>query len=111
MRAESELALLAHTDSLTGLHNRRTLSDTLDKEWRRAKRTGTVFSLLFVDLDRFNAYNDTYGHQAGDDVLAAVARCIGNHIRRPADSAADEALYYAKATGRNKFALSGAMAA
>jgi diguanylate cyclase (GGDEF)-like protein len=88
MRAESELALLARTDSLTGLHNRRTFGETLDKEWRRARRSGTVFSLLFVDLDRFKAYNDTYGHQAGDDALAAVASCIGDHIRRPADSAA-----------------------
>ena len=88
MRAESELQLLARTDDLTGLHNRRTLGEILDIEWRRAKRTRTVFSLLFVDIDRFKAYNDTYGHQAGDDALAAVARCIGETIRRPADSAA-----------------------
>lgn len=47
-----------------------------------------MFSLLFVDVDRFKAYNDTYGHQAGDDALAAVARCIGDNIRRPVDSAA-----------------------
>src|SRR5260370_300426 len=79
MRAESELLLLARTDGLTGLHNRRTLGEILDLEWRRARRTRSVFSLLFVDIDRFKAYNDTYGHQAGD-----------------------EALYNAKATGRNK---------
>jgi diguanylate cyclase (GGDEF)-like protein len=47
-----------------------------------------VFSLLFVDIDRFKAYNDKYGHQAGDDALAAVARCIGENIRRPGDTAA-----------------------
>jgi diguanylate cyclase (GGDEF)-like protein len=88
MRAESELAMLARTDGLTGLNNRRTLGEILDQEWRRAKRTRSVFSLLFVDIDRFKAYNDTYGHQAGDDALAAVARCIGENIRRPADSAA-----------------------
>jgi diguanylate cyclase (GGDEF)-like protein len=88
MRAESELALLARTDGLTGLNNRRTLGEILDQEWRRAKRNRSVFSLLFVDIDRFKAYNDTYGHQAGDDTLAAVARCIGENIRRPADSAA-----------------------
>ncbi len=88
MRAESELLLLARTDGLTGLHNRRTLGEILDLEWRRARRTRSVFSLLFVDIDRFKAYNDTYGHQAGDDALAAVARCIGENIRRPADSAA-----------------------
>ncbi|KVR44342.1 sensor domain-containing diguanylate cyclase [Burkholderia ubonensis] len=88
MRAESELAMLARTDGLTGLNNRRTLGEILDKEWRRARRTRSVFSLLFVDLDRFKAYNDTYGHQAGDDALTAVAKCIGENIRRPADSAA-----------------------
>lgn len=88
MRAETELALLARTDGLTGLNNRRTLGEILDLEWRRARRTRSVFSLLFVDVDRFKAYNDVYGHQAGDDALAAVAKCIGEHLRRPADSAA-----------------------
>lgn len=88
LRAESELQLLARTDSLTGLHNRRTLGEILDREWRRARRARSVFSLLFVDIDRFKAYNDTYGHQAGDDALAAVARCIGDSIRRPGDTAA-----------------------
>jgi diguanylate cyclase (GGDEF)-like protein len=88
MRAESELVLLARTDGLTGLNNRRTFGEVLDREWRRARRSRSVFSLLFVDVDRFKAYNDTYGHQAGDDALAAVARCIGENIRRPADTAA-----------------------
>ncbi|MGY6163486.1 sensor domain-containing diguanylate cyclase [Paraburkholderia strydomiana] len=88
MRAESELRLLARTDGLTGLNNRRSLGEILEAEWRRAKRSRSVVSLLFVDIDRFKAYNDTYGHQAGDDALAAVARCITNCIRRPADTAA-----------------------
>ena len=87
-RAEAELRLLAATDTLTGLNNRRTLNDVLDKEWSEAKRAGTTFSLLFVDLDQFKTYNDTYGHQAGDDALAAAARCIVQSIRRPRDSAA-----------------------
>jgi diguanylate cyclase (GGDEF)-like protein len=88
MRAESELQLLARTDGLTGLNNRRSLGEILELEWRRAKRSQGVLSLLFVDIDRFKAYNDTYGHQAGDDTLAAVARCIADNIRRPTDSAA-----------------------
>ncbi|MGP8434213.1 sensor domain-containing diguanylate cyclase [Paraburkholderia fungorum] len=87
-RAEFELRLLARTDTLTGLNNRRTLDEVLAKEWSEAKRSGTVFSLLFVDLDRFKTYNDTYGHQAGDDALAAAARGIVQSIRRPQDSAA-----------------------
>ena len=88
MRAESELRVLARTDGLTGLNNRRSLGEILDAEWRRAKRTRSVVSLLFVDIDRFKAYNDTYGHQAGDHALATVARCITDSIRRPADTAA-----------------------
>ena len=88
MRAESELELLARTDGLTGLNNRHSLGEILELEWRRAKRSQSVLSLLFVDIDRFKSYNDTYGHQAGDDTLAAVARCITDNIRRPADSAA-----------------------
>lgn len=88
MRAESKLAMLAQTDGLTGLHNRRTLGEILDQEWRRARRTCSMFSLLFVDIDWFKVYNDTYGHQAGDATLAAVAKCIGDNIRRPLDHAA-----------------------
>jgi diguanylate cyclase (GGDEF)-like protein len=88
IKVENELALLAQTDGLTGLYNRRTLVEILNKEWRRARRTRSVLSLLFVDIDRFKAYNDTYGHQAGDDALAAVGQCISENIRRPADTAA-----------------------
>lgn len=88
MRAESEMILLARTDGLTGLNNRRTLGEILDQEWRRARRTRSAFSLLFVDIDRFKAYNDRYGHQAGDYALTAVARCIESSIRRPLDNAA-----------------------
>ncbi|WP_175750374.1 sensor domain-containing diguanylate cyclase [Burkholderia pyrrocinia] len=88
MRAESELVLLARTDGLTGLNNRRSFGEVLDREWRRARRASSIFSLLFVDVDRFKSYNDIYGHQAGDDALAAVARCIGENIRRPVDTAA-----------------------
>jgi diguanylate cyclase (GGDEF)-like protein len=87
-KAEAELMMLARTDSLTGLHNRRTLDETLEREWRRAKRSGRPLSILFVDLDHFKRYNDRYGHQAGDDALATVATCIAQHARRPADSAA-----------------------
>jgi diguanylate cyclase (GGDEF)-like protein len=88
MRAEAELQMLARTDGLTGLHNRRTLMETLEHEWRRARRTSTPLSLLFIDIDSFKPYNDTYGHQAGDDTLAAVARSVSGCIRRPGDSAA-----------------------
>jgi len=87
-RLESELMMLARTDSLTGLDNRRTLDETLKREWRLATRSGRPLSILFVDIDHFKQYNDRYGHQAGDDALAAVARCIADHIRRTGDTAA-----------------------
>lgn len=88
MRAQAELQLLARTDGLTGLSNRRTLDEILDGEWRRARRSGTPLSILFVDIDWFKDYNDTYGHQAGDDALIEVAMCIMHAIRRPGDRAA-----------------------
>ncbi|RZF24517.1 sensor domain-containing diguanylate cyclase [Paraburkholderia sp. UYCP14C] len=88
IRAEAELKMLARTDGLTGLHNRRTLGEILEQEWRRARRSHRAFSLLFIDIDCFKSYNDTYGHQAGDDTLAVVARCISSNIRRPGDNAA-----------------------
>ncbi|MEM5390069.1 diguanylate cyclase [Paraburkholderia phymatum] len=87
-KAELMLTMLSRTDSLTGLNNRRALDELLDHEWRRARRLGGSLSILFVDIDHFKLYNDTYGHQAGDDALATVARCISENIRRPGDSAA-----------------------
>ncbi|AOK13315.1 MULTISPECIES: sensor domain-containing diguanylate cyclase [Burkholderia] len=87
-RAEAELQALARTDGLTGLDNRRMLDVTLAREWRRAARSQHALSLLFVDVDHFKRYNDTQGHQAGDDALAAVGRCIAGCLRRPADYAA-----------------------
>jgi diguanylate cyclase (GGDEF)-like protein len=82
---EAELERLAGTDGLTGLHNRRALCEMLDREWLRARRTGSLLSLLFVDIDHFKAYNDTYGHQAGDTTLVAVARSIEAVAQRPGD--------------------------
>lgn len=87
LRAETELNWLARTDSLTGLNNRRTLGQILDNEWQQAQQQQQVFSLLFVDIDYFKAYNDTYGHQAGDQTLTAVAHSIAGHIRPSTDSA------------------------
>ena len=84
-RAEGELAALAATDPLTGLANRRMLDRTLDLEWRRAQRSGAPLSLIMIDIDHFKAFNDAYGHQAGDEALRQVAWVIKNNVRRPAD--------------------------
>jgi diguanylate cyclase (GGDEF)-like protein len=83
--AQAELVRLAATDPLTGLSNRRILDSRLDEEWLRARRNGSPMSVLFVDVDYFKGFNDTYGHAAGDEVLAAVAECIDSVVRRPVD--------------------------
>jgi diguanylate cyclase (GGDEF)-like protein len=84
-RAERELALLAATDPLTGVANRRTLDQALRHEWFRAQRSGKPLSVLMIDADHFKAFNDRHGHQAGDDALRALAKVIAASIRRPAD--------------------------
>ncbi|WP_227791641.1 diguanylate cyclase [Burkholderia sp. BE17] len=84
---EAELQLLAETDALTGLNNRRLLDRILKAECHEAIHARTPISLLFIDLDRFKGYNDTYGHVAGDAALAAVARCIVENLRQPGDHA------------------------
>jgi diguanylate cyclase (GGDEF)-like protein/PAS domain S-box-containing protein len=85
---EQRLASLALTDGLTGLANRRAFDDGLELEWRRTQRAGAPMSLLLLDLDDFKAFNDNFGHQAGDDCLRAVAAVVRATIRRPADVAA-----------------------
>jgi len=70
--AAERIERLAHYDMLTGLPNRTLLADRLDREVERAKRTGRGFALLMFDLDGFKAVNDTWGHAAGDELLAMV---------------------------------------
>jgi diguanylate cyclase (GGDEF)-like protein len=76
-----ELLHAATTDSLTGCHNRRFLEQVMDRELQRHTRFGLPLSLLFIDVDRFKAVNDTLGHDAGDRVLQYVARFLKRHIR------------------------------
>lgn len=86
--AEEKLRRLARMDGLTNLLNRRALDDMLDDLWSRTGRSAGTFSILFIDVDYFKFYNDTYGHQKGDDVLVAVARCIAAQLPRSSDVAA-----------------------
>jgi diguanylate cyclase (GGDEF)-like protein/PAS domain S-box-containing protein len=79
------LKLLAATDPLTGLKNRRAFDEQLGKEFSRSSRHHHPLSVLMVDVDFFKSFNDTYGHQAGDDALRSVARCLKDVARRPSD--------------------------
>ncbi len=80
-----ELKRLALMDGLTQLANRRCFDDYLDREWKRLKREQLPLSLILCDIDFFKAYNDTYGHQAGDECLKQVAQILEQCARRPAD--------------------------
>lgn len=83
-----QLRRLAFIDGLTGLHNRRALDERLARELRHAARTGQPLALCLIDVDFFKAYNDHYGHQAGDDALRAVAQALQAAMLRPVDLAA-----------------------
>ena len=87
-RAERQLEALATTDPLTGLANRRKLDQTLEQEWRRAQRSGKPLSLIMFDIDHFKSFNDTYGHQDGDEALKRVAQTVRHCMHRSTDLAA-----------------------
>jgi diguanylate cyclase (GGDEF)-like protein len=72
-------------DSLTKLSNRRSFDNRLHSEWYRAMRDRSPLSILFVDVDNFKTYNDTYGHQQGDVVLQSIAGALTMSLRRVVD--------------------------
>ncbi|HEX7638060.1 MAG TPA: GGDEF domain-containing protein, partial [Burkholderiaceae bacterium] len=80
-RQNAELERLADTDRLTGLYNRRFLDRALQAEFATARRYGTPFSIIIIDLDHFKQVNDTWGHLAGDEVLAVTAGMIRKRAR------------------------------
>jgi len=83
--AQAALQRLATKDGLTGIANRRCFDEALLAEWHRAQRDQTSLALLLVDVDYFKRYNDTYGHQKGDECLKKVAGAMQEKIFRPAD--------------------------
>ncbi|HEX3990819.1 MAG TPA: diguanylate cyclase [Acetobacteraceae bacterium] len=87
-KLEGKLETLATVDGLTGLANRRRFDERLLEEWGRAYRERTNLSLLMIDLDHFKAYNDQYGHPAGDECLRAVAHVLAAEAKRTTDLAA-----------------------
>lgn len=86
--AEATLAILATTDGLTGLFNRRYLNQAFQREWARAMRERTPLALVMCDTDLFKSYNDSHGHQTGDKLLQAIGAAMNASIRRGTDVAA-----------------------
>ncbi len=87
-RYRDYLENLSATDGLTGISNRRHFDDVLDSEWRRSRRAQTPLSLVLMDIDYFKAYNDHYGHLAGDDCLRKLAKAFVEMSQRAADTVA-----------------------
>ncbi len=81
VRSADEMADLAMKDALTGIYNRRHFTGRLDDEWKRFRRYNRPLSLLLLDIDHFKSINDRYGHDVGDQVIIAVARCCGFQTR------------------------------
>lgn len=79
---------LAHVDGLTGIANRAALDAQLARCWKHARHANAPLAALMIDVDHFKQYNDTYGHQAGDDVLRRIARVLANLPLRHDDMAA-----------------------
>jgi diguanylate cyclase (GGDEF)-like protein len=80
-RAEDAIRLLATTDTLTGIANRREFNLQLEKELERARRYSGELSLIMYDIDHFKRVNDTFGHDAGDCVLKDLTAIVKTHIR------------------------------
>jgi two-component system, cell cycle response regulator len=83
--ANHKLELLANLDGLTQIANRRRFDDYLTLEWQRHQREKNPLSLILIDIDYFKLYNDSYGHQGGDDCLIRVAQAIAQTMKRPTD--------------------------
>ncbi|USD66988.1 diguanylate cyclase [Vibrio sp. SCSIO 43136] len=87
-KANEQLAQLSTTDALTQLANRRKFDDLLNLELRKARRDQSHITLALIDVDNFKAFNDTYGHQAGDECLKSISGVLQSFSRRPGDLAA-----------------------
>jgi diguanylate cyclase (GGDEF)-like protein len=83
--ANRRLKHLVGVDALTGIANRRHFDGALERELRRARRDGQPLSLVFLDLDEFKLFNDSYGHTRGDEVLRKVAQTLDETFRRGGD--------------------------
>ena len=82
-----KIKLLSITDGMTKLYNRRYFDEEFSRQLKIKARLKQNLIFIMMDIDHFKQYNDTYGHQAGDDALILVAKCIKDHLKRPDDLA------------------------
>lgn len=80
-RLYGEAKVLAEKDGLTGLNNRRHFFELAENEWNKTRESNTAISVLMIDIDYFKKFNDTYGHDIGDEILKIVAKSIFNAVR------------------------------
>lgn len=85
VQANHKLEVYSHTDGLLNIANRKYFDQRLQEEWLRAIRSQQPVGLLMIDVDHFKRYNDTYGHQAGDACLRAVAKAASGALARSTD--------------------------
>lgn len=83
--SRNKLEAISNTDGLTGIYNRRHFDQALAIEWNRARRSGGQLALVLGDVDRFKAYNDIYGHLAGDECLRLIAGIFKENAQRATD--------------------------
>lgn len=78
---QKSIIKLIGTDALTGLYNRRSCNEVLEKAIEEYRTDGTEFSVIIGDIDNFKRYNDTYGHLAGDQVLKSISQCMQEYMQ------------------------------
>lgn len=105
-RYRAALEALVRQDPMTGVANRRALTEALASEWQRAARSRAPLSILMIDVDHFKAFNDRYGHLAGDECLRKVAKALARTATRATDLVAryggEEFAVLLPATGRTE---------
>lgn len=88
LREKCKLEMMTGVDALTGVANRKLFDERYEEEWRRAERDGLLLSLIFLDIDDFRQYNETYGYMTGDECLKKVAEAIEATAIRAGDMVA-----------------------
>ena len=84
-QANKKLEQLSTRDQLTGLYNRREFEKVIEKEWRYAIREQEPIAMIMIDIDNFKAFNDNYGHLAGDNCLQKISKAMQKSLKRPRD--------------------------